>query len=438
MTHAAWLARFDGQLQTDPAELARYRTDGSACEGSLPDAVVFPESVEDVLAAVELGGPLTVRGGGSGRAGGALARRGGVVLDLTRLDTLELVTATPQPGGRAPLVHAGAGVRVEALDRLLHSAGYWLPSRPWGPPATATVGGLVASGAAGPFARRFGDIRAHVAWLRVVTGGGEVVRLGSDAAGGLWPDPLADWVGSEGRLGVITDVAIRPQPIPPHRVTIEVPPDSLLDGLVETLAADPAVLGFAWVDAQTARLWGASQDLLVLPRTVAVVARRLDDPNTSEGPSLPLTLAPPEGEAPQGLEGPAGLEREITRVIQERHPGASLSRVCPRPAAGGLDALVFEARRALGKHRMSLYAVGDPYGTVHLIAPVPHGDVQAWAVADDVLEDAVASCVDGGGLACGAFGVGVAGERFQRRQHGLGLEVLQRRRVAWDPRGLFR
>lgn len=430
MTLSAWTARFGDQLSLGLEERARCRRDGSDCEGSLPDAVLRLECTEDALAAVGVatsaGTPLTVRGGGSGRVGGALPRRGGVVLDTSGLDELRFSNSAPHPGGRSPMVVAGAGVRIDALDRLLHASGHWLPARPWGAPLQATVGGLIASAAAGPFARRFGDVRDHVAWLRVVTGAGEVVRVGCEASGAVHPDLLGHWVGSEGRLGVITEVGLRPCPLPPHRVTVEVSGDPNLDGLVEGLAADPNVLGFAWVDAQTARLWGASQDLLVLPRPVAVVTRHLEDPSATEGPTLPLRVL-----------GPDALEREITRVVALRHPGALLSRVCPRPVAGCLSDMVGQARAALGKHRLPLYVVGDALGTAHLLVPVPAGDVDTWTLVDDVLEEAVVSAVDAGGVASGAFGVGIAGERFVRRQRGLAVEVLARTRAAWDPRGLF-
>lgn len=186
-----------------------------AAQGRLPaiaDLVVTPSSVEQVVEIVNICRaarvPITAAGGGSGVSGGAVPLRGGVSLDLTLLHGIGRVDAL------SGLVAVGAGTNGEVLERRLRTehaltCGHWPQSM-----ALATVGGWVACRGAGQLSNRYGTIADIVAGLEVVLADGSVVRTDAVARSSVGPDLTALFLGSEGTLGIITEVTLRCHPVP--------------------------------------------------------------------------------------------------------------------------------------------------------------------------------------------------------------------------------
>jgi glycolate oxidase subunit GlcD len=200
---------------TDPAALLVYESDGLTAHRATPRAVVLPHSTADVAAVVRLlsaaGIPFVARGAGTGLSGGALALEGAVVISLARMNRiLEL-----DPANRRAVVEPG--VVNAALSRATSSYGLYYAPDPSSQSA-CTIGGNVAENAGGPHCLKYGVTSNHVTGLVVVLPDGEVVELGGLGEGGggeqVGYDLVGFFVGSEGTLGIATEIEVRLLPLP--------------------------------------------------------------------------------------------------------------------------------------------------------------------------------------------------------------------------------
>ena len=196
---------------TTPEELLCYSYDSTVLQ-HLPEIVVLPRTTAEVIATVKVAHrekmPLVPRGAGTNLAGGTIPIRGGIVLSLTRMtDILEIDTinmvAVVQPG-----------VVTGKLQAQAAKQGLYYPPDPASLKVT-TIGGNVGMNAGGPHALKYGVTSDYVMGLQVVLPSGEVIRTGGKAIKNVTGYNLTQlYVGSEGTLGVITEITLRliPQP----------------------------------------------------------------------------------------------------------------------------------------------------------------------------------------------------------------------------------
>jgi glycolate dehydrogenase FAD-linked subunit len=197
-------------------EMHCYSYDNSK-QTFLPDAVVLPDTVEQVAALVQLANthriPIVARGAGSGTTGGALPTHGGIVLSCTRLNRILEI----DPDNQIAIVEPGV-ITGEFQQSLKRHKLMYAPD-----PASlkfCTMGGNVAECAGGPSAIKYGVTKDSIMGLEVVLANGDILTTGTRTEKGVVGYDLTHlFIGSEGTLGIITKIITRLLPLPEHKET---------------------------------------------------------------------------------------------------------------------------------------------------------------------------------------------------------------------------
>jgi D-lactate dehydrogenase (cytochrome) len=401
-----------------------------------PDVVVYPESTTEVAAVLAYANerriPVVPFGAGTSLEGHVIPVRGGISLDLTRMNAIEVLASDLQA-----VVQAGA-TRLQ-LEAATGPHGLWLPVDPG---ADATLGGMAATNASGTTTVRYGGIRAHVLSLEVVLAEGRVVRTGSRAVKTSAGYDLTDlFVGSEGTLGVITELTLRLRPIP--------------DTIVAARAAFPTVEAAC---RAAAAIIGAGVpvvrcELIDAPSIAALNAFRAT--TFPEEPHLFLDLTG-EIETARELaadEGATAFEAETdpTRRAQmwaARHeslmaslalaPGSKAMTTDVAVPVSELAAAVELARRALDESGLLggiVGHVGD--GNFHVGFMLDPDDEDSIAKAEALNARLVEDALARGGTCTGEHGVGLGKLAYLEREHGDLLTLYRGIKNLLDPNGIM-
>jgi D-lactate dehydrogenase (cytochrome) len=447
-------ARLQDELQTRFAE--RFTTAGAVRDQhgrgespfptTPPDAVIFAESVEEVqvvLAACNRERvPVIAFGAGSSLEGQLLATRGGVCLDLSRLNRIVRIDA------RDFTATVQAGVTKEQLNTALRGEGLFFPVDPG---AHASLGGMAATRASGTNTVRYGSMRENVLALTVVMSDGRVVHTGTRAvksAAGY--DLTRLFVGSEGTLGVITEVTLRLFPLP------------------ESISA--AVITFADAASAVTTVIESIQAGLPIARSEYLCVDSVKAINTAT-PGLALrerpTLFMEFHGSPASLEEQVELLRAIalehagedfqwaerpedrTRLWQARHnayyacrlvrAGAQIITTDTCVPRSRLAESIEGAARVMANAsfpNMTFGHVGD--GNFHVLMVVDPDSESERAEAEALNEAIVDLALSMGGTCTGEHGIGYHKKAFLRREAGApAVELMQQIKVVLDPNGIL-
>lgn len=439
-------ARFADRFVTASVVREQHGRGESPFPATPPDAVVFVESIEEVQALLadcnRRQVPVIAFGAGSSLEGQLLATRGGVCVDLSRLNRIVRVdaqdfTATVQ-----------AGVTKEQLNAALASEGLFFPVDPG---AHATLGGMVATRASGTNTVRYGSMRENVLALTVVMADGRVVQTGTRAvksAAGY--DLTRLFVGSEGTLGIITEVTLRLFPLPESvSAAVITFPDaaSAVTTVIESIQAGLPIARSEYLCVSSIRAINAATPALSLRERPTLFMEFHGSPaSLEEQIDLLRGIARDHGgEDFQWAERP----EDRTRLWQARHnayyscrlvrAGAQIitTDTCV-PRSRLAESIEGAARVMAGASfpHMTFGHVGD--GNFHVLMVVDPDSEAERAEAETLNEAIVALALAMGGTCTGEHGIGFHKKAFLRRETGAAaVELMQTIKAALDPNGIL-
>jgi D-lactate dehydrogenase (cytochrome) len=441
---AALRALCGDRLSTAAPVLAEHAQSESLVTAGLPDAVVFPRSTADVAALARWSTahrvPLIGWGAGTALEGHALALTGGVVVDFR--DVAAVLEIRPEDR----LVRVQPGITREALNRELRTTGLMFPVDPG---ANASIGGMAATRASGTTAVRYGTMRDNVRALEVVLSGGEVIRTGTAAPkSSAGYDLTALFVGSEGTLGLITELTLKLHGQPEAVMTAVAAFPSVgaaVDCVIATMQMGLTPARIEFLDADTVAACNA-YSRLTLPLAPQLLVEFHGHPQgLAEEVSRFRSLAEEHGAT--GLDW-ADRPEDRTRLWAARH-AAYRAILASRPGAKAVvtDVCVPISRlaEAVEETRADIAATGIPGpilghvgdGNFHAILLVdpsrPDEVIAAKTLAQRMAERALGL----GGTITGEHGVGFGKLGLMAAEHGAGWQVMGAVKAALDPLGLM-
>ena len=438
-------ARFAERCSTALVVREQHGRDESSFAAPPPAAVVFAESTLDVADAVKLASqyavPVIPFGVGSSLEGHLLAVQGGISIDVSRMNRVlaihaEDLTVTAQPG-----------VTRKQLNDEVKSTGLFFPIDPG---ADATIGGMCATRASGTNAVRYGTMRENVLALEVVTASGQVIRTGTRAKkSSAGYDLTRLMVGSEGTLGVITEVTLRLYPLP-EAITAAICSFPSIEAAVRTtieiIQLGVPIARVELIDANTTRMVNIHSKLGLREEPMLLMEFHGSPNSVKEQAELVQELA--AGHGGNAFEW-ASTPEERTRLWAARH-NAYFAAIQSKPGCRAIstDTCVPISRLAdcLLESVAEADASGIPYflvghvgdGNFHFGYLIDPGKPEERETAEALNHKLVHRALRLEGTCTGEHGVGLHKMDFLITETGAGaVDMMRTIKRALDPKNIM-
>ena len=428
-------------------DLIPYSFDGTAVLQQLPAAVVFARSTGEVSSVLRWSAqqkvPVVTRGSGTGLSGGSVPVAGGIVLCLARMDKILEVDAANLT------LRAESGVVTAAITEAAEKVGLFYPPDP-GSMKISTIGGNVAENSGGLRGLKYGVTRDYVMGLEVVLSGGEVIWTGNKCVKDVAGYTLRDlFIGSEGTLGVITQVLLKLIPPPAARKTMLAVYDDM-EKAAQTVSAViaakiiPCTLEF--LDRVTIH---CVEDYakIGLPRDAEAILLMETDghPAAVEAEAAAMEKIARENGA-RSLKTAANAVEAASLATARRSAFSALARVGPttilEDATVPRDRLPEMVRfiQEVGKrHRLKIGTFGHMGdGNLHPTFLTDERNREEMHRVEAAMKEIFRKAVELGGTITGEHGVGLAKKEFLEGAVGrVNVEIMRRIKQAFDPDGLL-
>lgn len=432
------------RLSTAPAVREQHGKDESWHPAHAPDAVAFPASTEEVAEIVRIctrhRTPIIPFGTGTSLEGHLMAIQGGISLDMSRMNRILRVNVEDLD------VTVEPGVTRKQLNEYLRDTGLFFPIDPG---ADASLGGMTATRASGTNAVRYGTMRENVLSLTVVTPDGQIIRTARRARkSSAGYDLTRLFVGSEGTLGVITEITLR------------------LYGIPEAIAS--AVCSFATLKGAVDTVITTIQSGIPIARIELLDEAMMDATNKFAGLSYPVqpTLflefhgteagVKEQSEMVQALAGDNGggdfrwttKEEERSKLWQARHDAAyAVKALRPNASVWATDVCVpisrlaeciLETRKDIDDSGLMIPIVGHVGdGNFHLVVLIDPDDPVERDKIEKLNDRLVYRALAMEGTCTGEHGVGLGKMKFLEAEHGPGVALMRTLKKAIDPLNLM-
>ncbi len=430
---------------TEPEQLRTYESDGLASFRVTPGLVVLPGSTAEVAEVVRLcaaaGLPIVPRGAGTGLSGGALPVAGCVVIGLSRMKKILEIDLENE------WMRVEPGVINLDVSKRLSPAGYYYAPDP-SSQSVCTIGGNVAENSGGAHCLKYGFTVNHVLGGRVVLSDGSVIDLGGPVPDAPGYDLLGVLVGSEGMLGIVTEVVLRilrkpeatrtffatfPSTDEAGRAVSAIIASGIVPAAIEmmdrlAIVAAKAATGLDWPDVAAALLIDVDGPLAEVEHT-SQSATRL----AAEAGALEIRIPRDENERQLMWKGRKSAFAAVGRIspnyiVQD----GVIPRSSIAPVLREIEALAVAA----GLRVANVFHAGD--GNLHPLvlydARVPGQEKRAEELGGDILR----ICLRSGGSITGEHGVGADKAPYMAEMFSEGdLDTMGRVRCAFDPANRF-
>ncbi len=433
------------RMSTGESVLDLHAKDESFHPRRRPEVVVWPirtEEISQILKlAYERGIPVTPWGAGTSLEGNPIPVKGGIVLDLQRMNhILELREDDLQ-------VRVEAGVIYKELNQHLSRFGLFFPPDPG---AAATIGGMVGNNASGVRTIKYGSTKDFVLNMIVVLASGEIIRTGRNAIkSSSGYDLCRLFVGSEGTLGVVTEVTLRLVGLPAEFMAAVAQFEAVrqaTDTVSQIMRSGLSPAALELLDIQTLRAVNKYKKLSLKERPTLFIEFQS---NSSAGLREELELVKEICEENGSLQFDSGIGREernrlwearydVHEAIKVNHPGLSALVIDTAVPISKYPDMVEWGQKVLEKRGLNGYVFGHAgSGNLHMeIMGVPDMETE-WRKVQDAAEEIVAFSLDCSGTATGEHGIGIGKRKFMKREHGSSLHVMKQIKELLDPKDIL-
>jgi len=433
------------RFSTGSSNRELHLRDISFHQGSLPAGIIWPVATAEVARilawAYENDVPVTPWGAGTSTEGNPVPTRGGLVMDLTRMNRILDIRPQDLQADVEP------GVLRKELNRHAGKHGLFFPPDPG---ADATIGGMIANNASGVQTVKYGATKDYVMRLTVVLPRGQVIHTGCKAPkSSAGYDLTRLFVGSEGTIGVVTEATLRLTGIPSHYLaaTIRFP------DLEKASAAVALMIGSGLGPAA----------LELLPPGLIGLMNREKNLGLAEVPSLFCEFHAISANALQetahlakelceecGATGfqYATAEADRKELWRARHEAwETIHRAHPKQETLIVDAavpisrypeMVVFAQQAVDAHQAIGYVFGHAGdGNLHVVMAGDPANRTEWGKLEAINQAIVEKAIQVGGTCTGEHGVGIGKRKFMQMEHGESFELMRQIKHLIDPKGLM-
>jgi len=431
----------DNRVSTNAGILDRHGHDESYHETHAPDVVVFPASTEEVAQIMKIarrhGAPVIPFGVGTSLEGHVAALEGGVSIDMGNMNRVLEVNAEDLD------VLVQAGVTRKQLNSELRDSGLFFPIDPG---ADATIGGMTATRASGTNAVRYGTMRENVLGLTVVLADGRVIKTGGRArksAAGY--DLTRLFVGSEGTLGVVTEIRLRLYGIPEAIAAAVAPFPSIADAVNTVIQVIQSGMPVARIELLDEVQLDAVNRYSQLDYPVAPTLFfefHGSESGVAEQSGAVKAIAEDFG---AGEFRWSMLAEERNKLWQARH-NAYYAALSLRPSSKGwptdvcvpisrLADCIVETKQDIEAHNLLAPIVGHVGdGNFHTTIIIDHDDPTELRAAEEFNQRMVSRALAMGGTCTGEHGIGTGKMAFLEQEHGVeAIGIMRLLKQALDP-----
>lgn len=441
---AALKEAFGDQISTSASVLNTHGESQTYYPITPPDAVAYPRSTAEVQKMVRIcadhGCPIIPWGVGTSLEGHALAFNGGVTLNMQEMN--KVVEVYPQD----LCVRVQPGITREEVNTELRATGLFFPIDPG---ANATIGGMTATQASGTTAVRYGTMKDNVMALEVVLADGRVIRTGTRAKkSSAGYDLTRLFVGSEGTLGIITEVTLKLQG-QPEAISSAIcsfpDTDGAVNSVITAIQMGLPIARCEYVDVWSIRAINAYADLNMEDKPHLFMEFHGSDASVKEQAEMMQEITTDLGG--EGFQWSTKAE-ERNKLWQARHD-AYWACKAQNPTARGISTDVCvpisELAGSINATMADIEAsplegsiighVGD--GNYHVLFLVSTEDDSEFDIAMDLTHRMNSRAIEVGGTVTGEHGIGRGKKKYMTAEHGDGWAIMGDIKRTLDPQNIL-